>query len=274
MSNDTLILEKLDTVLQELSSIKQMQAGQLQKNEVYDKKFSTVENQLSHYDRLDRMRNVILFDVEESEESAQDLFNKTLEIIKRAEVEIEDTHIYDIHRTRRKIEGKIRPVIVKLIAPRWKFKFFEKEGNFSSLGVRLSSDLSKESRNLKNKLLKARYMLRKEGKDPILKGFRLELDGKLLKEKEIDKIVNTEPKHNSNQGAGSNSGSTQDLRSLASSSESILSELNDNAGQESVKTNKKTVKNKADGKKKQPTLMHMGIRNTRLTTASTASKGK
>lgn len=111
-------------------------------------------------------------------------------------------------------DEEIRYTIIKFIAPRYKFLFFEKDEKLKSLGITVASDMPKERRVLKSKLLKARYLLRQRDKQSILKGFDLIVDDCQLTIEEIEKIIseeegNTENNNNSESLSGKSNSSRQ-----------------------------------------------------------------
>ena len=148
-----------------------------------------MEDKLRAFNDYEKSKNVILFNVKEEEDVNKSLFSNIKELIDKAEVEIPDTCIVDIFRLGRIEVNNVRPVIIKLIAPRWKQNFFKKEENFKNMENAVSSDISKEKRELKNKLLKARYKLRQDGKEPMLRNYKLYLDNRCLTPKEISVIL-------------------------------------------------------------------------------------
>ena len=57
------------------------------------------------------------------------------------------------------------------------------------MGYGISGDIPKEKRELKNKLLKARYNLRQEGMEPVLRHYNLYVNNRSLTAREIESII-------------------------------------------------------------------------------------
>lgn len=178
----------------ELSIIKNIQA----KCEGYENKINAVENKISIIEAGDYSKNVILYNVEESEKNNKELLNLVQELIKKTEVNIQDICIADVKRIGVKNDDKVRPVVLKLIATRWKYLFFDREENFKKLGISISSDMPKEKRVLKSKLLKARYILRLQRKEPVLQNLNLILNERNLTIEEIEGIISESAENEEN----------------------------------------------------------------------------
>ena len=71
---------------------------------------SELENQLQKFSEAGALKNVILHNVEENEETNKNIIKKIQEIIVKAEVEISDICIVDAYRIGEKNENKVRPV--------------------------------------------------------------------------------------------------------------------------------------------------------------------
>ena len=172
----------------DIALMKALQVVQIDKQNSIENKLSDVEEKLNELYERDAAKNIIIYNIKEDEENNRALFNNMQEIMKEADVKISDICISDIQRLGRKNENNTRPVVVKLIAPRWKYEFFDKEEKLKSMGLKISSDIPKEKRKLKSLLLRARYLLRQEGKTPVLKNYKLFLNERQLTEREIQKI--------------------------------------------------------------------------------------
>ena len=169
--------------------LKSLQRTQIEKQEKLENRMSEIESTLNAMNEAEASKNVILYNVNENEESIKNILPKIQEIIVKAEVTIPDVCIVDVYRIGKKQDNKTRPVMIKLLAQRWKYSFFEKESKFKELGYSVSSDLSKEKRDVKKKLLKARYILKQEGKAAAIRNFKLYVENRCLTEKEIDNLI-------------------------------------------------------------------------------------
>ena len=180
-----LIKNDIDSIKIDISLMKSLQVFQIEKQKCIENKLSEVENQVRNLYEKDSLKNIILYNVQDNEENNKALISNVQKIIKKAEINISDLCIGDIQRIGRKKVNSNRPVVIKLLAPRWKHEFFEKEEKLKSMGYKISSDVSKEKRKLKSMLLKARYLLRKDGKNPILRNYKLFIENYQLTENEI-----------------------------------------------------------------------------------------
>lgn len=130
------ISNKLDILLADMKDIKEQikdfsdyQKLQKEKNEIYDTKIEVIENKISAIDLNECAKNIVFYSVEEGEKTLKDLYYKISQIIKSADLEIPDVSIVEIRRLGMLKDGEARPVIIKFIAPRYKYLLFEKGDN-------------------------------------------------------------------------------------------------------------------------------------------------
>ena len=174
----------------DMKLMKERQACQIEKQKSLEEKIINVEKKICYINEQESSKNIILYNVQDDDETNKALVTNVLNIIKEAEVDIPNTCIGDIQRLGWKKNVNNRPVLIKLLARRWKSVFFEKEQKFKSLGYEVSSDIPKEKRALKATLLKARYLLRQKGKNPVLRNFNLYLDNRQISAEEISALFN------------------------------------------------------------------------------------
>lgn len=153
-------------------------------------KIKIFEKNLESFQDRERSKNIILYGIEEKVEPYNAQYGSLYAALQRAEMSIPDTVIVDFYRLckKNKSEGPY-PLLIKLIAARWKYNFFETATNFKDRGIKLANDLPKEKRILESKLLKARYILRKQGKNAVIKGLKLFSNKKLISLNEIGDII-------------------------------------------------------------------------------------
>lgn len=170
--------------------MKNSQDNVINKQDMLEKKVAEIDDRAKSLSDTERGKNVIIYNVHDSAEINKNLFNKIGELINEANVDINPICIADVYRIgKKKTQDDNRPVVVKFIAPRWKYLLFEKEQTFKNIGVQLSADLSKDRRILKSKLLKARYLLRQKGKNVEMRNDKLYLDKQVINMEKISEII-------------------------------------------------------------------------------------
>ena len=137
-------------------------------------------------------KNLIMYGIEQGEKSFKELCIKVNEIMKKAEIVIPEVAVIEIRRLGMIKSDETRPNIIKFIAPRYKFLIFEKDEKLKTVGISVASDMPKERRVLKSKLLKARNLLKQKNKQAIIRVFDLIVDDCHLSIEEIEKIISKE----------------------------------------------------------------------------------
>ena len=130
----------------------------------------------------------MLYNVDETGEQHRDIYNKIKVLFADLQVEVPDMCIVSAFRLG--YEGKTRPILLKLLAERCKYVAFDKTEAFKAQGIAPSSDLTKEKRIMREKLLKVSYLLRQQGKEPNLYSTKLKIGTHISTMKEIDDIIN------------------------------------------------------------------------------------
>ena len=261
------INKKLDMLIQSVAEIKtdleSLKSTQGLLTEKYDKledKIKIFEKNLESFQDRERSKNIILYGMEEKVEPYNAQYGSLYAALQRAEMSIPDTVIVDFYRLgkKNKSEGP-RPLLIKLIAARWKYNFFEKATNFKDRGIKLANDLPKEKRILESKLLKARYILRKQGKNAVIKGLKLFSNKKLISLNEIGDII----KNSENKDKSEEEAEFDGEHSEVSSIQSAGSQVSESA---SKTINCQSDKSSQSGpKSRQTTLSNLVTRSTRTT---------
>ena len=190
------INQKIDKLIQTTSKTqsdvevtKNLALKQAENQEKIEKKLDGIEKRERQREERDRAKNVVLFRFEEKEENYTNLVTRVGKLFGEAGIVIPEVAILDVQRIGPKTNAACRPVRVKLIAERWKYVIFEKTAELKALGVGIDSDIPKENQELKKKILKARYILRHDGKVPYMRGLSLKLNKRKLTERELDEII-------------------------------------------------------------------------------------
>lgn len=181
----------INSVKDDISVIKSEQSNILDKQNLLEKKVETLDKQIG---RGESAKNILLFQVTDDDEFNKNLLVNVQRILQQAEVEISELCLASVYRIGKNVGN--RRIIIKLIAPRWKQLFFEKIDNFKRMGLGLSNDVPKEERAIIRAALKAKYILRSEGQQPILKGNELWLNDRRLTEQEISEILERQNEEN------------------------------------------------------------------------------
>ncbi|XP_043461161.1 uncharacterized protein LOC122497864 [Leptopilina heterotoma] len=176
-------LEKINTTL----------SLQSQKISNIESKTVDLDNKQKIYEKALRNCNLILFKLRDLEERENNTLSKVLEIVNKVGLTIPEVCFVSSYRIGKFHDGNNRPIIIKLIAPRWKKPFFEKVKEFTKLGLAIANDIPREERDLMKPLLKARYLLKNQGKEEVvIKGSNLYVNNKMLSEEEIKNVLDSE----------------------------------------------------------------------------------
>ena len=112
------------------------------------KKLNSAKKYFEQAHTLVRANNILLFKVEDNADFNKNLFTNVLQIIKQAEVNISEFCIVTIVRLGNKIGH--RPILIKLIAPRWKQFFFNQVDNFRNMDIGIPNTNPKKNVRGKN----------------------------------------------------------------------------------------------------------------------------
>lgn len=112
----------------------------------------SVQNNFSRFDNFHRNKNIILFNLEDSDQVNSMLFQSIELLFKEIGLDIPDLDIADIYRLG-KIKGK-RPVLISFIAARWVKSVFSKLSALKSRNLFISNDRTPEERVHRRNLLK------------------------------------------------------------------------------------------------------------------------
>ena len=181
--------EKIKKDIEEIKDILMHDNMKLQE---LQEKLKNLGNRFENWDRMVRMYNLMLFRVPDYNESKIELFEIVMDIINKVKVNIKEYAIISIYRVGKYNRFINRPIIIKLISPRWKQVFFEKLKEFAKLDLAIANDLSLEEREEKRDLLRARYLLRNQGEEVTLRKMNLYRKQRVISTEEINSILQNE----------------------------------------------------------------------------------
>lgn len=177
-----------DSIKTELTLIKNQQT-------FHTEKISELENNVSNLNTLtsklkndSRANNIIIYKVAETANLNISCIDTVKEIINTARLDVPDLCIVTAFRIGKQNSNKIRPILVRLLAPRWKQNFFNKIDNLKKMNINISNDLSPEERDENKRLLKIRFVLRENGITTTIKRSGLYRDGHRLTDGNINAI--------------------------------------------------------------------------------------
>ncbi|XP_043461952.1 uncharacterized protein LOC122498335 [Leptopilina heterotoma] len=146
--------------------------------ELVDKRVNELENRLTQSDLslsalrdLSRSRNIVLFNLTDTDEVNSDLISGVCNVFQKVDLHIPDLAFDDVFRLGRD-QGN-RPTLVKFISSRWVRKVFGKVRELRSQNIFISNDRSKEERENRRKLLDQARKLREKGQNAVVKGNRI-----------------------------------------------------------------------------------------------------
>lgn len=191
--NDIREMKKTNEKIQnDIEKINTKLSTQQQKMSNMDTIIVELDNKLKLHDKSLRSCNLILFKMQDTEEREKNTLSKVIEITNKVGITIPEVCFASSYRIGKYKQGNHRPILIRLIAPRWKIPFFEKLNEFNNLGYSIANDISKEEREVMRPLLRARYLLRNQGENAYIKGTNLYVNNKLSTKEEIETILEAE----------------------------------------------------------------------------------
>lgn len=178
------IIKLLLDIQSDIKSIKLAQEKSEKNNTELESKLLFISKKISIAEKTNRASNLILYGVADTSETNNNLFQNIINLIKKLQVDINELIVTDIYRIGKKMGN--RPIVIKLLAPRWKQVFFQKIANFKKNKLNIDNDLTKEEREVKKQLLKTRYLLKQKKIFAKLKGNQLWLNNSPLSQEQIE----------------------------------------------------------------------------------------
>ncbi|KAI5633374.1 hypothetical protein NE865_13879 [Phthorimaea operculella] len=133
-----------------------------EENENLKIRVSELENKLNYLDKEKRRNNIILFGMEEKENSEAELVDVVKEIITDMEIHLDSSEISKVSRIGKRSDNKLRPVVAT-ITTTWKKNMIIRNKTKLTTGVYIKEDYSKET-------LEKRKVLQKQVEDERRKG--------------------------------------------------------------------------------------------------------
>lgn len=149
---------ELKTEIRENNNILESSVKKLNEQE---SRLLSVENNLARFEKSQRSKNIILFNLEDSDSINSNLFATIDLLFKDIGLQVPDLAIADIYRLG-KNKGK-RPVIIKFIAERWVKTIFSKLNELKNKNLFITNDRTFEERELRRQLFKKIQELRETG---------------------------------------------------------------------------------------------------------------
>ncbi|KAI5651980.1 hypothetical protein NE865_00317 [Phthorimaea operculella] len=115
-----------------------------EENENLKIRVSELENKLNYLDKEKRRNNIILFGMEEKENSEAELVDVVKEIITDMEIHLDSSEISKVSRIGKRSDNKLRPVVAT-ITTTWKKNMIIRNKTKLTTGVYIKEDYSKET---------------------------------------------------------------------------------------------------------------------------------
>lgn len=178
-----------EQVQKDINCMKIWQSTHSNKVKAVEKDMVEVQHTLSDQSKSERAKNLLLFNVQDNEDTNGDLLATVSYIFEKAGVNIPEISIATAYRLGQYTTGKDRPILIKFLAPRWKKPIFEKIMEFKKMKINIANDIPIEDRSTIKDLLKVRYILKQEGKISYIKDTTLLYNNHPLSRDEIDNIL-------------------------------------------------------------------------------------
>lgn len=145
---------------------------------------------MSFISRKIRENNIILHKIPEESSQETDIYKVVFSIFEKLELQVPDYAVSDLHRLGKKLEGTIRPILVKFTGARWVKLIFSKKDIFKNLDISISKDRSKEDRAAWKILQEKVQKLKDLNFNPRIVRNKIIIEGKVLEELELDNLLN------------------------------------------------------------------------------------
>ena len=177
----------------DIEAIKRSTTNQEDKCAAIEKTVSDLRAKVNRIQEQSTVANIIFYNVPDNDETNQNLLENVIRILINANISIPEVCFRTAFRLGKQNN---RPILVKLIAPRWKKLIFENITNLHNQNIFVDNDIPKEVRVKQKRLLKARYLLKQKGKKAITKNDEILIDGAAITETEIDQLILSETQDN------------------------------------------------------------------------------
>ena len=151
-----------------------------------EKEISELRREIDNIKSFNRMKNVVLYNMDDTSENNKDVYQRVLRMFREAEI---DTNIVETVRRVGKTRGS-RIVIVTLTSQKLKKKVFEKSEELNKkFNITIASDISKAERLEFNKLKTIREELKKVDIESRIFNSKLQIGDKMFNYDEAVKML-------------------------------------------------------------------------------------
>lgn len=166
-----------------------------------DDKLNNLQKRLDYFQRQERGKNLILYNVEDNLQNNNNLISTVSKIFQKIGLQIPDAVIIDVYRLGKNTDKK--PIIVKFVSSRWVRLIFTKLENIRELKLSIANDRTKEEREARKNLLELRKRMLEHGKNVVIKGRNLIVDNQIITYEEANLLLqqifnNEESSHTQN----------------------------------------------------------------------------
>lgn len=187
------ILEAIKSLQETIDSMREEMKT---KNENIDKKIQENQSKISEQEKKwiqkekeERRKNVIIYGIEEKEKNISELELLCLKIInEELKVTVSINEIDRIIRLGSR-ENRNKPILIKFLSTRKAFELLSNKKNLKGSKIFISEDLPKEVQIKRKQLLPILKYLRGTGAHTLIKYDKLVVDGTVLKEEDIETII-------------------------------------------------------------------------------------
>lgn len=181
------LLEQMKDIAQstgrEIKEIKQENKILVEKIEIQEKKIAQLENE-------NRKNNVVIFGIEETEETMYDLEDTVKELLtKKLNMSIDNSDVNYVTRMGKK-QDQSRPILLSCTTWRMKKEILKNKATLRNSKITIKEDFSKEVREERRELGKLMMKIREEGKQATIRGTKLLVDGIYYNKEDLKKYQN------------------------------------------------------------------------------------
>lgn len=170
-----------------ISDLKQQGLSSSRQMDSLSNRISNNEEKLRSFTESNRDKNIILFNLDDSEAINKNLFLELHKLFDTVKLQIPDAAITDAFRLG-KSPGS-RPVLIKFVGTRWVTLLFSKVKEINALNLRIFNDFSKEERIKRKNWLDLVRQLRALGYQAALKRNTIVVDDMPTSVEEVNKLL-------------------------------------------------------------------------------------
>lgn len=156
-------------------------------NELLHQLVTKQEKKINIFETQLHAKNIVLFGLEENSSSSYEEKEESLATFISSELEIEfgKHNIEKLRRIGQQVDGKTRPLLISLKSEKTKYEILKNSRKLKGSGIRIEEDFTKETQEIRKKLIPHLVHARNSGCRASLRGDKLKVNNKLYTLEEL-----------------------------------------------------------------------------------------